>query len=253
MPTKNKNAGMKSNIRHHRHPSFTSPLGEEGARALAREGEGTLVKLQSSFCTEYPHPPIARAMGPFLSQRRGKNICAVFFLVVVLLFAHGNAWADVTYKLTHSDKGNFDYDIYKASELDKDVFSLISNADWDNIQHLRFIIKKETFNNPNSPIPVAEYTYEHDGIYIEFSKKPDYSGIAPPHFHDEYDIDLLKLAKKRLPDYLTKKYIVSKLNIQGLREPIKSLSVGYDCINMNIVFAEDEIVSIQRHVDGGCD
>ena len=73
------------------------------------------------------------------------------------------------------------------------------------------------------------------------------------HAPDEYYIDLFKLGKNRLPDYLNKKYILSKLNIQGLREPIKSLSIGCDAHYINIIFANEKIISIEGSVDSGAD
>jgi len=63
---------------------FTSPLGEEGARRR-REGEGTPCRNSSASSTKYPHPPMLR-MGPSLSQRRGKNIRAVIFIIATVIF-----------------------------------------------------------------------------------------------------------------------------------------------------------------------
>jgi TPR repeat protein len=103
--------------------SFTSPLGEEGARHVCeaykvcwREGEGTLVQQeQSLFCTEYPHPPTLR-VGPFLSQGERKFRFILFFFMLLMFTTP--SFADNTNLLTSAQ-----------AHFDKNEFAL-AQADW---------------------------------------------------------------------------------------------------------------------------
>jgi hypothetical protein len=177
-----------------------------------------------------------------------KKFSLIFAFAVLFLGQH-SASAEEPHKLTHSDAGNFDYDIYKAYDFGSTLEGLITKSDWDNIQHEKFVVKIGTYNDPNSPTPVVEYAYKHNDLYIEFTKNPWPHDPGNPNSFHEYNLDLLKLVKKRLPDYLNKKYILSTLNIQGLHEPIKTLEVGFDMVEIKIVFDGDKIVSIERTME----